>query len=87
MRDARTTRFPERLERRRRTLAEEVEDDVAPLRGLSTEERGQILASVCRDAMAILRARPDGAAVLSAPAERSPHWDELIARYRSRGRD
>ncbi|MCU0700684.1 MAG: hypothetical protein MUC96_29590 [Myxococcaceae bacterium] len=87
MRDERTTRFLERLDRQRRTLAEEVEDDVAPLRGLSTEERGRVLASVCRDAMAILRARPDGEAVLSAPAERSRHWDELIARYRARGRD
>lgn len=47
------------IDARRRSLREEVEDDVAPLRGLTIEERGKILESVCRDAMAILRARPD----------------------------
>ena len=55
----RAANFLERLERQRRTLREEIEDDIAPLRGLSLEERGRILESVCRDAMAILRARPD----------------------------
>jgi hypothetical protein len=87
MRDERTTRFLERLERQRRTLADEVEDDVAPLRALSLTERGEVLASACRDTMAILRARADGAAVLSAPVERSPHWDAAIARYWARRRD
>ena len=87
MRDDRTARFLERLERQRRTLAEEVEDDVAPLRGLSVKERGEVLASVCRDTMAILRARPDGAAVLSAPAERRSHWLAVVKKYRSHGRD
>jgi hypothetical protein len=87
MRDARTTWFLERLERQRRTLPDEVEDDVAPLRALSLMERGEVLASVCRDTMAILRARPDGASVLSAPVERSPHWHTAIASYRARGRD
>ena len=44
-------RYLEALEARRRTLRDEVEDDVAMLRGLSLEERGKILESVCRDAM------------------------------------
>jgi hypothetical protein len=35
-----------------RTLRDEVEDDVAHLRALALEQRGKIVESVCRDAMA-----------------------------------
>lgn len=49
--------FVARLDQRRRSLAEEVEEDVAPARAMSLEERGRVLESVCRDAWAILRAR------------------------------
>lgn len=67
-------RYLEALEGRRRTLRDEVEDDVAMLRGLSLEERGRILESVCRDAMAILRARPDAkVAMCQATAILDPH--------------
>ena len=48
-----------RLDERRQSLAAEIEDDVAPYRGLSADERGRILESVCRDAWAILSSRPD----------------------------
>jgi hypothetical protein len=78
------------LDERRRSLAEEVEDDVAMLRPLSLEERGKILESVCRDAMAILRARPDSESALQQRDPRSPEalalWQSLVDRYRH-GRD
>ena len=66
----RTANFLRRLEERRRSLSEEIEDDIAPLRGLTLEERGEILESVCRDAMAILRARPDFQSALAHEALR-----------------
>lgn len=81
-------RFLEMLAARRATLADEVEEDVAPLRGLSLEERGKVLESVCRDAMAILRSRPDAERALSHRDERCPEsmelWRQLVARYRRR---
>ncbi|GMU63128.1 MAG: hypothetical protein AMXMBFR34_48910 [Myxococcaceae bacterium] len=43
-------RFLKHLDRQRPTLADELEDDVALLRGLSLAERGKLLESVCRDA-------------------------------------
>ncbi len=58
-RTAATKKFLDRLDARRATLRDEVEDDVAATRHLTPDERGKILESVCRDAMAILRARPD----------------------------
>ena len=72
MSDARARRFLEHLDAQRKTLRDEVEDDVAGLRGLSLEERGKILESVCRDAMAIIRARPDAEAALQQQDPRSP---------------
>lgn len=65
---ARTAKFLASLEERRKTLRDEVEEDVGPLRGLSLEERGKVHESVCRDAMAIIRARPDAEAALAEPA-------------------
>lgn len=84
-------RFLQSLAERRRSLKDEVEDDVAPLRGLSLEERGRILESVCRDAMAILRARPDAEQALQYQDPRSPEslatWQALVDKYRAHGRD
>jgi hypothetical protein len=71
-------RFLEHLEHQRRTLRDEVEEDVAPLRALSLDERGAVVESVCRDAMAVLRARPDFPEALAA---REPGSDEALRRY------
>lgn len=82
----RTANFLKRLDERRRSLREEIEDDIAPLRGLSLEEKGKILESVCRDAMAILRARPDFEQALARQDPRSQDsldtWLQLVKRYR-----
>jgi hypothetical protein len=85
------TRFLANLAERRRSLRDEVEDDIADLRGLSLEERGRILESVCRDAVAILRARPDAEAAMAWQDPRSEEseqtWRALVARFRrSHGR-
>jgi hypothetical protein len=84
-------KYLKRLDERRASLSAEIEDDIAPLRGLSLDERGQILESVCRDAMAILRARPDfESAVQSRDArdeESLATWLRLVAKYRAHGRD
>lgn len=68
-----------------------MEDDVAPLRGLSLDERGKILESVCRDAMVILRSRPD---FERAVCHRDPlsdesarTWQRLVDQHRAHGRD
>ena len=89
--DARARRFLEHLDAQRKTLRDEVEDDVAALRGLSLDERGKILESVCRDAIAIIRARPDAEAALQQQDPRSPEsvalWQSLVDKYRRHGRD
>jgi hypothetical protein len=86
----RAANFLRRLEQRRSSLREEIEDDIAPLRGLSLDERGKILESVCRDAMAILRARPDFERAMAHQDPRSPEslstWLQLVKRYRAHGR-
>lgn len=86
----RTANFLRRLEERRRSLSEEIEDDIAPIRGLTLEERGKILESVCRDAMAILRARPDFLSALAHQDARSTEsletWRCLVKKYRNHGR-
>lgn len=90
MSTARTANFLKRLDERRGSLREEIEDDIAPLRGLSLEEKGKILESVCRDAMAILRARPDFEQALARQDPRSQDsldtWLRLVKRYRDHGR-
>ena len=87
----RGARFLAHLDECRRTRRDEVEDDIAPLRSLTLEERGKILESVCRDAMAILRARRDFAQAMAAQEPRSDEsmqlWINLVKRYRSHGRD
>ena len=81
-----TRRFVARLDARRRTLAEEVEDDVAPVRGLSLDERGQWIASVCRSAWSILRARADAQCVIDSVDSPAPDlastWTALMAKHR-----
>jgi hypothetical protein len=75
---------------RPRSLRDEVEEDVAPLRGLTLDERGKILESVCRDAMAILRGREDFETAIQARDKRSPEseetWLRAVKRFRAHGR-
>ncbi|MFT3713057.1 MAG: hypothetical protein QM817_35840 [Archangium sp.] len=81
----RTAAFLKNLEAQRATLRQEVEGDVAPLRALTIDERAKVLESVCRDAMAIVRARADASEVL-ARREPSASWHSVVQRYRH-GRD
>ena len=80
-------RFLSRLDEQRR---DEVENDIGPLRGLTLEQRGKIVESVCRDAMAILRARPDFEQAVRQRDPRSPEsertWLEAVKRFRDHGR-
>ncbi len=61
---------------------------MAPLRGLSLAERGKIVESVCRDAMASLEARPDFPAVLQQrdPLSAEATWLGLVRKFRTHGR-
>lgn len=64
-----------------------LEDDISNVRGLSLEERGKLVESVCRDAMAILRGRPDfEQAQDQRSAESMATWLRLVKQYRSHGR-
>ncbi len=84
VRDPRVRRFVDRLDANRRTLAQEVEDDVAPVRSLSLAERGVWVASVCRAAWSILQSRADAAEVVERQESPAPdlaaRWQELMAR-------
>jgi hypothetical protein len=84
---AEVSRFLSRLDEQRR---DEVENDVGSLRGLTLEERGRIVESVCRDAMAILRARPDFEQAVLQRDLRSPEsertWLQAVKRFRDHGR-
>ncbi len=73
-------RYLANLDARRGSLRDEVEDDVAPLRGRSLEERARILESVCRDAWAILRARSDFERAVDFRQARSQEAEETWAR-------
>ena len=79
-------RYLEALDARRRTLADEVEDDIAPCRGLSLEERDARLAALCRSAWAILSARPDFARAVEyrdpRPADFPEKWQAPMERRR-----
>ncbi len=83
-----TRRYIERLDRGRRTLAEEVEPDIELVRGLSLEERGAWVARLSRSAWMILRARPDFHEVLAHSEPPAPDWPEkwraMNARLRAR---
>ena len=88
--DDRTRRWIAQLDARRPSLAAEVEDDVAPVRGLSLRERGEWVASVCRSTWDILRARADARSVIDhvdAPApDFAVKWAALVERHRSGSR-
>ena len=86
--DARTRRYVAQLDARRRTLADEVEDDVAPVRGLTLHERGEWIASACRSTWDILRARADRDRMIDyvdpPAADFAVKWTALMAQQRSR---
>lgn len=86
-RDPHVRRYVARLDAARSTLGRELEDDVAPVRALSLHERGVWVASVCRAAWAIVRARPDGVRVVAEQEPPAPdlasHWGALMARQRA----
>jgi hypothetical protein len=76
----------ERLDRARKTLRDEVEPDVAPVRHLSLAERGEWVARACASARAILAARSDRAAILARREPPAPDfeakWHALMERWR-----
>ena len=86
----RAAQFLQHLAARRNSLSEEIEDDISGVRGLSLEERGKLLESVCRDAMAILRGRPDFERAILHQDQRSAEsmatWLRLVKQYRADGR-
>jgi hypothetical protein len=83
----RVRQYIAQVDRQRETLAAELEEEIAPLRHLSMAERGRWIASVCRSAWAILRARPDTRAAIDhdePPAvDFEPLWRQLRIRQRS----
>jgi hypothetical protein len=73
----RVRRYVDRLDRQRATLAEELEEEIASVRGLTLEERGEWVASVCRSAWAILRSRRDLTEVVGCPDPPAPDFDAI----------
>jgi hypothetical protein len=76
----RTRQYILRLDRARATLAEEVEPDVAPVRNLTLEERGHLVARLCASAWAILRSRGDFPRVLD---QRDPPAPDYLEKWRA----
>lgn len=85
--DPRARKFVAARDRERVTLVRELEEELAPVRSLSMEARGGWVARTCRAAWAIIRARPDGLAVVACreePAGDYPAiWRRLSARRRA----
>jgi hypothetical protein len=82
--NTRVGRYLAQLDRQRETLAAELEDEIAPLRHLSMAERGRWIASVCRSAWAILRARPDMRAAIDRDEPPAVDFELLWRRLRTR---
>ena len=90
MRSTRKPKFIERIRAISRSPLMEVEADVAPMRGLSLEERGERLVAVCRAAWAVLRSRPDFKQAVAysdpVPTDFPAKWQALVARRRAQQR-
>lgn len=93
--DERVRRYVERLDAaRRRPLAEQLEDDLGPLRGVSMAERARLVKAVCGAAWKLIQARPDRDRVLAhqdpIPSDSQTHWRRLVretaAQRRAHGR-
>ena len=73
--------LPESLRRRDDRAA--IQEDIAPYRGTSVEQRSVILSALCRLAAEQIAARPDAAHVLDYIDRRSPEserlWLQLVA--------
>jgi len=80
----RTRQYIARLDQSRATLAEEVEPDAAPVRHLSLEQRGDLVARLCASAWAILRSREDFPGIVAQRELPAPDyldkWRTLSAR-------
>ncbi len=83
----RVRRYVASRDRERATLAAELEDEIAPVRGLTFEQRGDWIVSVCRSAWAILRSRSDFADIVARPDPPAPDfldlWRRLMLRQRA----
>jgi hypothetical protein len=79
--DDRVRNYVARLDRaRQRPLADQLEDDLAPLRDLTLEERAQVVKAVCSAARRIIDARPDGDRILAYQDPLSPESESLWLR-------
>jgi len=67
-------------DRARRTLAEELEEELAPLRSMSLKTKGDWVARTCRAAWAILRSRPDGGRVTAERETPAPDYPAIWRR-------
>lgn len=81
--DERVRRYLDRLDAARaRPLAEQLEDDLAPLRGISIEDRARLVKSVCAAARKLIDARADRERILGhqdpLPAESEARWLRLV---------
>ena len=80
----RTRRYIERLDSQRARLRDEVEADVADYRGLSLQQRGDLIVRLCAGARAILESRPDRDKVLSYQDPPAPDFAEKWKAMRER---
>jgi hypothetical protein len=83
-RDPRVERFVALRDRARRTLAAELEEELAPIRGMSLEEKGDWVVRTCRSAWAILRSRPDGGRVIAERESPAPDYPAIWRRLARR---
>ncbi len=82
---ASTRRFIARLDHQRRTLQDEVEPDIADVRGLTPEELDHRLVAVVRSAWTIARTRGDLQQLLTrepAAPDFDAVWAALVRRFR-----
>lgn len=69
-----------------RTPAADVEDDVGPMRAMTPNERGRVLAALTRMAASQVSQHPDPTRVLEWRDEISPESAAILARLRNRSR-
>ncbi len=87
----RTREYVRRLDARYRSLRDEVEEDVAPIRGLAPEEIDRRLGALIRSSSEALAALPEEERrQLTRPDPPAPDfpglWKRLVARYREQCR-
>lgn len=68
-----------------RTHSADVEDDVEPMRALTANERGRVLAALTRMAASQVAQHPDPSRVLECRDEISPESAAILARLRRHG--